>query len=387
MARLDDTRPRGRFPPEGSRGKLSLVARRSRLSLTLLVSVLLHAALLIALSRETPSVRPARTGTVSTVELDILYPPAEAPPPPASEPARQPPARASAPASPPVERTPRVTAADPKKAEPSELAGPGTGESPAAAAAPGTKPLPEDAPLAEAPAGTGDPLDRLDLRGLTGTGRTVRNGDGSEPDSREVAARQAEEARQKVDGWARDSLAEARAASGAPHPYFAQMQDAFSKTLVNPPKPDLRVLSARMKREQVDAIQRFGETGSPYAPSGPRDHRLEQRDRFRAAVEAGRAANMFMVDVTEPILALAAVLEVRQERDGTLVDISVVEGSGDPTFDSWAMSQLRDAIARMDAPEDASAGVGLRDDGIRSRWRLKEYLGNPSVQIHLIGVY
>jgi hypothetical protein len=215
----------------------------------------------------------------------------------------------------------------------------------------------------------------------------VRNEPGSAPDPREVAARQAEEARQKVDGWARDSLAEARAVSGAPHPYFAQMQDAFSKTLVNPPKPDLRVLSARMKREQVAAIQRFGKTGSPSAPSGPRDHRLEQRDRFRAAVEAGRAANMYMVDVTEPILALAAVLEVRQERDGTLVDISVVEGSGDPTFDSWAMSQLRDAIARMDAPDDSSAGVGIRDDGIRSRWRLKEYLGNPSVQIHLIGVY
>jgi hypothetical protein len=252
-------------------------------------------------------------------------------------------------------------------------------------APPAVKSAPKDAPLAAAPAG--DPLDRLDLSGLMGTGRTVRNESGSDPDPREVAARQAEEARQKVDGWAKDSLAEARALSGAPHPYFAELQDEFSKSLVNPPKPDLRVLSARMKREQVDAIQRFGKTGSPYAPSGPRDHRLEQRNRFQAAVEAGRAANMFMVDVTQPVLALAAVLEVRQERDGKLVDISVVEGSGDPTFDSWAMSQLREAIARMDAPDDSSAGVGIREDGMRSRWRLKEYLGNRTVQIHLIGVY
>jgi hypothetical protein len=31
--------------------------------------------------------------------------------------------------------------------------------------------------------------------------------------------------------------------------------------------------------------------------------------------------------------------------------------------------------------------VGIHDEGIRTRWRLEEYLGNPRVQIHLIGVY
>jgi hypothetical protein len=226
-------------------------------------------------------------------------------------------------------------------------------------------------------------------QGLTGkppsTGRTIRNVPGTEPDPKAVAAREAEEAREKVDGWAKDALAQARAESGAPGPYFAKLQKDFSKKLVNPPPPDLKVLAARMKREQLEAIERFGKTGSPVAPGATRDRRLEQRDRFQAAVEAGRAANMFMMDVTEPVLALAAVIEVRQDRQGQLLELKVIEGSGDATFDDWAMSQLREALARAEAPGDG--GVGSHDDGMRSRWRLKEYLGNPRVQIHLIGIY
>ncbi len=114
-----------------------------------------------------------------------------------------------------------------------------------------------------------------------------------------------------------------------------------------------------------------------------RDH-LALR-RVQAAVEAARAADMYMIDVTEPVLALAAVVEVRQDRDGKLVELKVIEGSGDKTFDEWAMSQLRDALAQADAPGDG--GVGIHDDGMRTRWRLKEFLGNPRVQIHLIGIY
>lgn len=219
--------------------------------------------------------------------------------------------------------------------------------------------------------------------GPPSTGRTLRPGEG--PDPKALAVRQAEEARVRVDGWAQDAAATARASSGATHPYFAKLREGFAKQLVNPPPPDLKVLGSRMKREQVDAIARFGKTGSPIVAE-PRDHRLEQRNRMQAAVEAGRAANMYMVDVTTPVLALAAIVEVWQARDGKLLDLKVLEGSGDPKFDSWAVSQLRDALASAEAPKPGG-GLGIRDDGMRSRWRLEEYLGNPRVQIHLIGVY
>nr|WP_211194042.1 TonB C-terminal domain-containing protein [Pyxidicoccus fallax] len=367
---------------------MSSVSRRSRLGLTLLLSVLLHAALFFALSR-VPSARSSSSARREVVELEFISPPAKPETPPAPEPTARPPDRVSPPPSrraerPKREEEPRA----PVATTPQDAAPPGNAE---ASEAP--SPLAEDAPRVAAK----DPdrpilvPDHLLGQGLTGkppsTGRTIRNVPGSEPDPKAIAAREAEEARQKVDGWAKDALASARAESGAPGPYFSRLQKDFSKKLVNPPPPDLKVLAARMKREQVDSIERFGKTGSPIAPSGPRDHRLEQRNRFQAAVEAGRAANMYMIDVTEPVLALAAVVEVRQDRDGKLVELKVIEGSGDKTFDEWAMSQLRDALAQADAPPGGDAGVGIHDDGMRTRWRLKEFLGNPRVQIHLIGIY
>ncbi|GHG98359.1 hypothetical protein [Comamonas sp. JC664] len=243
------------------------------------------------------------------------------------------------------------------------------------------------------PTPTSKPKLNLEPKGLLGggplragppsTGRTLHPGEG--PDAKALLAQEAEVVGKRVNDWAQGAAASARASTGATHPYFARLREGFAQNLVNPPPPDLKVLSSRLKREQVEAIARFGKTGSPVV-SGPRDHRLEQRNRLQAAVEAGRAANMYMVDLTEPVLALAAIVEVWQARDGKLLDLKVLEGSGDPRFDRWAVSQLRDALASAEAPE-ASGGLGIRDDGMRSRWRLEEYLGNPRVQIRLIGVY
>ncbi len=353
------------------------------MGLTLLLSVFLHAALFFALSR-VPSARPPKQAPREVVELEWFSPPSKRREPDAPRPTARPPGQVRAPPTRHVERPPPSTSPEPPA--PQVATAPPAGEPGQEDPSREAKALSEDAPLAAAERPILVPGHLLG-EGLTGkppsTGRTLRN-TGEAPDPKALALQQAEAARKKVDAWARDSLAEARAESGAPAPYFAKLQKDFTKKLVNPPPPDLKVLAARMKREQVEAIQRFGKTGSPYAPKA-RDPRLEQRNRLQAAVEAGRATNMFMVDVTEPILALAAVVEVRQARDGKVLELEVLEGSGDRTFDEWAVSQLREALASAEAPGDG--GVGLRDDGMRSRWRLKEFLGNPRVQIHLIGVY
>ncbi|NOJ83281.1 ferrichrome ABC transporter substrate-binding protein [Myxococcus xanthus] len=376
------------------RGKLSAVSRRAQLFFMLLVSGLLHVALFVALSGSEPNDRQRRVAP-RAVEMEVVYQDVTPPPEPSTPEPRQPP---------PDEAPSRLP---PKKEDPPRHA---ERARPTATEAPDMSEPPEAPPSGAAPAGPGEPpptlaqdvprdvpepqqRPNLEPQGLLGggvlrggppsTGRTLRPGEG--PDPKALAARQAEEARVRVDGWAQDAAATARASSGATHPYFAKLREGFAKQLVNPPPPDLKVLGSRMKREQVDAIARFGKTGTPIVAE-PRDHRLEQRNRMQAAVEAGRAANMYMVDVTTPVLALAAIVEVWQARDGKLLDLKVIEGSGDPNFDTWAVSQLRDALASAEAPKPGG-GLGVRDDGMRSRWRLEEYLGNPRVQIHLIGVY
>nr|WP_216609123.1 ferrichrome ABC transporter substrate-binding protein [Myxococcus sp. CA005] len=357
----------------------------------LLVSGLLHVALFVALSGSEPNDRQRRVEP-RAVEMEVVYQDVTPPPePPAPEPRQPPPDEA--PPRPPSKKEdpprhaerPRPTtteAPDASEEPPPEVAPTGSGEPPPALAqdVPRDVPQPQQRPNLESQGLLGGGMLR---GGPPSTGRTLRPGEG--PDSKALAARQAEEARVRVDGWAQDAAATARASSGATHPYFAKLREGFAKQLVNPPPPDLKVLGSRMKREQVDAIARFGKTGTPIAAE-PRDHRLEQRNRMQAAVEAGRAANMYMVDVTTPVLALAAIVEVWQARDGKLLDLKVLEGSGDPKFDSWAVSQLRDALASAEAPKPGG-GLGIRDDGMRSRWRLEEYLGNPRVQIHLMGVY
>ncbi|WPB80086.1 energy transducer TonB [Archangium violaceum] len=314
-----------------------------------------------------------RPAPPSAVEMEIVY---QAPLPvssPAPESEEQPPARASVQ---PPRRTPRQPPPAPvsPKAEEqstSESASPPVEdvprEPPRLTLLP--KNFPGDVPVAEEPS----------------RGRTIRNLPGETPDPQALAEYQAEEAKARVEGWAADTLAEARAQRGAPSPYFHQLKSAFSEQLVEPPTPNAAVVGSRLVREQLEAVQRFGKTGSPTVAPEKREHRLEQRNRLQAAAEAGRAANMYMVDVTAPILALAAVVEVWQEPDGKLRELKVLESSGDPAFDSWAISRLRKALAKASSPPDA--GVGIRDEGIRSRWRLEEYLGNPRVQIHLIGVY
>ncbi|WP_375754440.1 ferrichrome ABC transporter substrate-binding protein [Corallococcus exercitus] len=368
------------------------MSRRSQLLLLLGVSVLLHVALLVALSRS-PSGRVRPHEPPRVIELEVVTRDARpAPPEPEAKP--RPP---RSPAHPPErEPSPRARAKDEAPAplaerEPSTRA---KDEAPAEAPSPTGSAAP--APLAEAPERASPPVRDVPLQleppGLLGggllkgppsTGRTLRNVPGSEPDPKALAAREAEEARQRVDGWAKDATASARA-SGATPPYFAKLRQGFAERLVNPPPPNKQVVLGRLKREQLEAIERFGRTGTPFAPQ-ERDIRGETSDRLRAAVEAGRAANMYMTDVTAPILALVAIVEVRQARDGSLIDLQVLEGSGDPKFDTWAVAHLRDALASAEAPTDG--GVGIREDGMRTRWRLEEYLGNPRVRVHLISIY
>ncbi|RYZ43524.1 MAG: ferrichrome ABC transporter substrate-binding protein [Myxococcaceae bacterium] len=364
--------------------------------LLLVVSVLLHAALFFALSRIPPPDR--RAAVAKPLEWEVV-PPEERPvPPPLAQrpapPSQKTPRRAERPPSPSAEApaeapapraerrstpVPEARPSRPTQVPEAHAEGPSEPDAPA--------PLAQDVPRASPPPDLVPPglLGGGLLKGPPSTGRTLRN-TGEVPDPKALAARQAEEARQRVDGWAQDAAATARASGGVVHPYFAKLQKGFAKQLVDPPALDLKLLASRAKREQVEAIQRFGKTGSP-GVSEPRDLRLETRNRMQAAVEAGRAANMYMVDVTAPVLALAAIVEVRQARDGKLLELKVLEGSGDAKFDVWAVSQLKEALAVADPPQEGTRGAGIHDDGMASRWRLEEYLGNPRVQIHLIGIY
>jgi hypothetical protein len=368
------------------------VSRYSRLTLTILASVLLHAGVFFVLWWVGPG--PAtRLAAPDAVEMELVYLPPQPVAQPAPTPEVRPPARTNSPPARKVQRPaqlPSVVQEKEEKGKP-ELARPT--EQMAQRQEEPVRPE-KDVPLREDVPRASPPL-TLVPRNLPGgvpvpaeepsRGRTIRNLPGEAPDPEAMAAYQAEEAKALVDGWAADTLAAARADRGAVPPYFRQLQGAFREQLVDPPPPNAKVVGSRIAREQVDAVQRFGKTGSPVIAPEKREHRLEQRNRLQAAVEAGRATNMYMVDVTSPVLALAAVVEVWQEPDGRLRDLKVLESSGDPTFDNWALSRLRHALAKTFSPPDA--GVGIHEDGIRTRWRLEEYLGNPRVQIHLIGVY
>ena len=363
------------------------MSRFSRLTLTILASVLLHAGAFVVLWWAGPGPAP-RKASSEPVELELVYLSVEPVTPPAPTPEVQPPARPSSQPARKVQRPAQPAPVVPKpEPEPTEATEPLAQRTEEPAGTEKAVPMREDAPRA---------LPRLNLlpKNLPGgvpveeppsRGRTVRNLPGEAPDPEAIAAYQAEEAKARVQGWAEDTLAVARATRGSVSPYFRQLQGAFTQQLVDPPPLDMKQLGQRKVGEQIDAIQRFGKTGSPVAAPEKREHRLEQRNRLQAAAEAGRATNMYMVDVTSPVLALAAVVEVWQEPDGKLRELKLLESSGDPAFDVWALSRLRNALAGAHAPPDA--GVGIRDDGIRSRWRLEEYLGNPRVQIHLIGVY
>lgn len=359
---------------------------RRTLACTFALSLLLHAAV-VAVMYRAPTPQPAdganpdRVRVPQTVELwfeaepkDERTPAAEAAPSSAAAEARQS-ERGKPPAdSGPVTRS-RAPKAGKQRAPMRSAQAPST-DAPIASSAPGADPATPRLNLLP-------PMASSDIAVPSqGGGRTLYPGD---PEFSEEVRRAEEEFRvgQRVDGWAKDGAAEARAQHGG-HPYLGAVGDALRSGLgseegATPAALRSPGMMEKMAERWLGAAEQYAKTGNPnLAPPGIAPRQSERaREHFgnepganglRALIQATET----MEDLRTGVPLLSLTLELQQGPDGALMSQKILESSGSGPFDEFVLRVVPEAIAAVGAPPEE---VLRGRESLRSVWRIEGWPG------------
>jgi hypothetical protein len=361
---------------------------RHRLAPALIASVLLHLLVAVWVWLAEPGAQPSRnpvTGGVSLVELefiDVPPPPVPAPEAPTVVPPREAtrPVRKPKPVE-PVAEPPRPVEPIPSLEE-GPLAGAGAQEDrPVAGAGEGEAPrklVLVPSWLGGAPS-TGAPGAEPESRG-----RTLRPGDPSlEPESN---AETSERLTARVQDWADDGAATARAKGIGQHPYFEQARDSMEGALARTEGGDARQLGiknpmAGILKNYTQAAEEYGKTGNPGGASPPPTPTQSERlaERFKDEPSAERLRMMVQARETLEALnnrgaLLTLTLELRHARSGELLDAKLTEPSGNPQFDAFVLRVAPGALGTLTPPpEEALRGR----DSLRTQWLVEGWLYTP----------
>ena len=346
---------------------------RWKLPSTLLVSLVLHALVGGWLFLRTGSERPAAASPPLEVRLWMSADTPRQAPRPAPGPRAPIPQRAKVAAH----RELHAVSPPPPAAAPEEGAA-GEADSSAGSAsdvpcAPRISLFPQ---LSLAPGG--------DFAALPSRGHTVYPDD---PSLSPEALRAEEEHRvgARVGGWTEDTLAEARAQRGLPHPYFSGVGEAARAGLEREARAQkvgatLIQAAAAFGQRYAEAVESYGKGGNPdLGPPGIAP-RLSERTAERFGNEPGAMPLRALVQATElqsdlrhgrPLISLT--LELRQSKDRKTQTAAVLQGSSDPKFDAFVLGAWPKAIEEAGPPPvDAFHGQELR-----SVWAVEGWLGLP----------
>ncbi len=325
------------------------------------LSLALHAAfLLVAVQLKPPPPPPLAR---EPLWLDLLETPA-----PATEPLAAPAPEAPPPA--PRAAQPNVHPKAAPKVEPP---------------APAPLQVATAAPLAPPPA---QPLSllpdpqRLELRlpeAEPSHGHLIHNDPSELPDPQAVAAYQAEQARARVDGFARDELSVVRVESGAVDGYFNALHHRLQQGASHPPlfgdADKLAQLPKTWVNSWAPAAQRYGAGQLPYSTQGQPNPvpSAVQEAADRGSPQAREFAQLLTVgaglrDLGDGKMGsnMEAVVELRQAATGALLEALLLRSSGSQPFDAWVLDVAVKAVPLTLAPPDA--GLGIHPDGMRSVW-------------------
>lgn len=209
---------------------------------------------------------------------------------------------------------------------------------------------------------SGDVLDGFPVRDLppTGTtGYTVRN-DGSGPDPRVRAERNAEQARQRVDNWLKDSLATHRVASGGTDAYFRDLRHALEKNAqfeLPMPWEVKKQLNAAVASHR-DAMARYGATGQPGGGATGSDLASISNGADPHGTNHARAATAEQAAQLRRLVEDASgghqvtIVEIRQTPQGAFVDARILRSSGNSAFDDHVMALVPTGIAAVPVVPD-----------------------------------
>ncbi len=344
--------------------------RLRRPAIALLLSVALHAAVMLVLERRSPPPPPPKPPAPATLELDVRYLP---PPTPA-------PSAPSAPAPAPASRPQRVRRTGPRAA-PSETAptpaapGESTGRS-------GDAPLASGESVPTSPNGSwvlGMPtLEGPDGHSATAApGHTRHPGD---PVPKESLAEEGERVRQRVQGMADGMLSTLRVADGNFHPYFVELGQAMQERAKRPPPFKAPNLAQGFLEDWSRSMANYGRTGNPYG-SGPAPTTRPDEASRNLTLQRER------MGLTDPTLAMnaqskllqlatsggkppaiVAIVDLFQGPDGSLRRIVLTQSSGQKGFDDHVLATAPTALTSLAPPPPAASPKIAREQELHTTW-------------------
>ena len=192
-----------------------------------------------------------------------------------------------------------------------------------------------------------------------------------------IAAKEKQRVKARVDGWAEDGLAEARAQNGLPHPYLMALRDAGRTGLTKlaaergvraSPALAAKVLSQRY----TSATESYGKGGNPDLGPPGQAPRLSERlilpeqQAMRGLAQATETFN----DLSHGKPLLTLTLEFRQSKT-TDTRTTIIKGSIDPSFDAFVLEAWPLSIAKAGPPPDDA----YRTSELRSIWEIEGWPG------------
>ena len=201
------------------------------------------------------------------------------------------------------------------------------------------------------------------LEGL-GAGTTLRRGDPAE-DPAVRRRREAQVVGERVERLLADAQALGRVERGAVNSYFGGLQGALAAQTASPtPWGDTSKNALAQVFEGYQArLGLYGRTGSPYLPSD----QAGVPQRVGAAGGKIDESLQTLRDFTDGLFSgIVAIVEIRQDGQGGLLDARLVVPSGERAFDDFVLRSVPQALASLPPPADRGGGVGPA--GIHSLW-------------------
>jgi hypothetical protein len=193
--------------------------------------------------------------------------------------------------------------------------------------------------------------------------------------------------KQRVDGFAGDAAAEARAQRGLPHPYLTQVREALRGGLNAADGGTPAALGAHQAVEFLfnqyrSAAEQYGKTGGDpgvIQPGLAPRQTEKQKELFGNEPQSEWTRAITQSADTIQNLAygaplLAVTLELRQDPSGRMLSERIVEKSASAKFDAFVLRVVPAALAGLGAvPEDARRGGAE----LRSVWRIQGWARLP----------
>ena len=177
----------------------------------------------------------------------------------------------------------------------------------------------------------------------------------------------------RVQGFAEDVIAEARAEGGLPHPYLVTLGEAGRNGLTKMAaekgvraSPELagKVLGARVQ----SAVESYGKGGDPNLGKPGREPLLSEKftQPDQNAMKALAQSTEFWDQITHGKPLLTLTLELRQTKDNG-VKTTILKASVDPSFDKFVLEAWPQSIAKAGPPPPDA----FHSNELRSIWEIE----------------